>query len=212
MANFVFFQCFFCGVYLNLYFCKGSYQQNLCHKTDPNCLPCPERLPSCVGLTDGYHGLRDRWSSDYFNCYKNRTIDVLTCKGFFDPNTKQCVEKILPGTITLSTFNSSDIKICFNINKYQWLSLSLCLCSYSEHIGEFCKYHPTVRLPSWLNCAEYYDCSIKDSIYRPYLHECPYPQLFSSASLQCEDFAQVSCAARPEPMAPCMIMYFCGNI
>nr|XP_022322146.1 uncharacterized protein LOC111123822 isoform X3 [Crassostrea virginica] len=148
-----------------------SYQQNLCHISDPNCLPCPERLPSCVGLTDGYHGLRDQWSSDYFNCYKNRTIDVLTCKGFFDPNTKQCVEKILP-----------------------------------EHIGEFCKYHPTVRLPSWLNCAEYYDCSIKDSIYRPYLHECPYPQLFSSASLQCEDFAQVSCAARPEPMAPCQYL------
>ena len=114
---------YFCGVYLNLYFCKGSYQQNLCHISDPNCLPCPERLPSCVGLTDGYHGLRDQWSSDYFNCYKNRTIDVLTCKGFFDPNTKQCVEKILPGTITLSTCNSSDIKICFSVAFIVSLSL-----------------------------------------------------------------------------------------
>lgn len=75
--------------------------------------------------------------------------------------------------------------------------------SNTENIDEFCKYHPTLRVPSWINCAQYYDCSMEDSIYKPYLHECPYPQLFSVATLQCEDFHQTSCGTRTEPMAPC---------
>ncbi|XP_062614311.1 uncharacterized protein LOC134276045 [Saccostrea cucullata] len=149
-----------------------SYKQNLCLATDSSCLPCTQRLPSCVGLDDGYHGFfGQEWYSKYFQCYKNRTIDILNCNGYFDPSAKKCVDKILP-----------------------------------ENVNGFCKYHPSSRLPSWINCAQYYDCSMRDSIYQPYLHECTYPQLFSLATLQCEDFHHISCGVRTEPMTPCQYL------
>lgn len=77
---------------------SGSYKQNVCQSKDSSCIPCPERLPSCVSLSDGYHGFQMiQWSSNYFQCYKNRTINVLNCKGYFDPVAKKCVDKIHSG-------------------------------------------------------------------------------------------------------------------
>ena len=73
----------------------------------------------------------------------------------------------------------------------------------SDNIVAFCSQHPNTRVPNKVNCAQYYDCSNQNSIYQPYLHECPYPKLFSVATLQCENFEQVTCGARTEPKAPC---------
>lgn len=83
----------------------GSYKQNVCKSKGPSCIPCSERLPSCVGLSNGYHGFLMQWSSKYFQCYKNRTINVLNCKGYFDPNAKKCVEKIHSGILMFEQLN-----------------------------------------------------------------------------------------------------------
>ncbi|XP_076443984.1 uncharacterized protein LOC143282269 [Babylonia areolata] len=58
------------------------------------------------------------------------------------------------------------------------------------------------------NCAWYFNCSLlPDAVMETYhgdhVVECPYPQLFSSVSLQCEDFADVLCQSRSEPKSPC---------
>lgn len=58
------------------------------------------------------------------------------------------------------------------------------------------------------NCAWFYNCSVApdavmDTYYGGYVMECPYPQLFSLTSLQCEDFEDVECGGRYEPVSPC---------
>ncbi|KAL8595001.1 hypothetical protein ACOMHN_038797 [Nucella lapillus] len=63
-------------------------------------------------------------------------------------------------------------------------------------------------LPHPGNCAWYLNCSFRpDAVMETYhgdlVLECPYPQLFSTASLQCEDFEQVDCQERHEPKSPC---------
>lgn len=37
----------------------------------------------------------------------------------------------------------------------------------------------------------------------PYLHECPYPFLFSEETLQCENYTEVVCGTRYEPKWEC---------
>ena len=72
----------------------GEYLHNLCSGTDPNCAPCIERLPSCIGLPDGNNPVLNRtWLAEYIYCYKERTLDVRTCPSgsVFDPYRKQCV-------------------------------------------------------------------------------------------------------------------------
>ncbi|KAK7480027.1 hypothetical protein BaRGS_00028760 [Batillaria attramentaria] len=58
------------------------------------------------------------------------------------------------------------------------------------------------------NCAWYYNCSLQpdavmEKFYGGHVMECPYPQLFSTQSLQCEDFEDVECRGRYEPKSPC---------
>lgn len=91
-----------------LFFKKGQYEQNLCQPKDTSCVPCPERLPSCVGLSDGPHYFPGRqWSAKYIICFKNRTIDESTCKGnhqYFHPVQKKCLTDVGKG-------------ICSKVNK-----------------------------------------------------------------------------------------------
>ena len=55
------------------------------------CTPCPERLPSCVGLPDGRHSYPGRmWQSYFIVCYKHRTTVERCVKGIFNPVTLQC--------------------------------------------------------------------------------------------------------------------------
>lgn len=58
------------------------------------------------------------------------------------------------------------------------------------------------------NCAWYFNCSVRpdavmDTYYSGHVMECPYPQLFSLESRQCEDFEDVQCRGRYEPKSPC---------
>ncbi|ESO92626.1 hypothetical protein LOTGIDRAFT_162544 [Lottia gigantea] len=58
------------------------------------------------------------------------------------------------------------------------------------------------------NCAWYYNCSahpdaVMQTFYSGFIMECPYPQLFSTETKQCEDFEDVKCGDRYEPKSPC---------
>lgn len=88
---------------------KGEYKQNMCKSDDISCLPCPERLPSCVGLGDGPQPFTGQeWTSSYVVCLQNRTIDVRHCSqsSIFNPDTHQCINKI----------DQSKVTICFIID------------------------------------------------------------------------------------------------
>lgn len=79
-------------------FSIGQYEQNLkCVTGQMSCAPCPERLPSCIGLSDGlqpFTGLE--WTSSYIVCLQNRTMDIRRCpqRAIFNPQTHQCINKI----------------------------------------------------------------------------------------------------------------------
>jgi hypothetical protein len=58
------------------------------------------------------------------------------------------------------------------------------------------------------NCAWFYNCSLRPdgvmaTFFQSHVLECPYPQLFSLDSMQCEDFEDVECRGRYEPKSPC---------
>ena len=81
-----------------MYF-SGEYLQNRCSSSDPNCLPCPKRLPSCIGHSDGDNPFPNKlWMSDYITCYKNRTLNVTHCNhGYFNPRTGKCQDDVPKG-------------------------------------------------------------------------------------------------------------------
>ena len=85
----------------------GEYIQNRCIMGSHACIPCEERLPSCVHLSDGRHGYPGRmWQSYYIICYKHRTT-VERCEyGIFDPNSLSCEKRT---TITELTTTSTTI-------------------------------------------------------------------------------------------------------
>lgn len=86
-----------------LYFVfSGEYLQNRCNITDPNCPPCPKRLPSCVGHPDGANPFPNKlWKADYITCYKNRTLNVTHCShGYFNLRTGKCEDDVPKGRNT----------------------------------------------------------------------------------------------------------------
>jgi len=82
------------------YLLLGDYEQNTCLiNQDPSCIPCRERLPSCMGLISGNHTFPGReLSSFYIVCFRNRTEAVRSCdNGFFDPESGTCMATISAG-------------------------------------------------------------------------------------------------------------------
>jgi hypothetical protein len=78
----------------------GEYQQNLCQAANKSCDPCPERLPSCIGKSDGLNPFPTKmWQADYIKCYKNRTMEVTKCPTgkYFNPRLNQCMKIVQPG-------------------------------------------------------------------------------------------------------------------
>lgn len=80
--------------------------------------------------------------------------------------------------------------------------------SFAKIIDVGCKGKAGGVFPHPDNCAWYYNCSLTpDAVMEKYhgghVMECPYPQLFSLRSLQCEDFEDVECQGRYEPKSPC---------
>lgn len=95
----------------------GQYSQYrvTCSPSDPFCVPCQDKLPSCVGLPDGDHPFPSRlWKPDYITCYQNRTIlPTKKCpKGYFHPLYENCTEEIN------SSMCQCIIKIIIIINSY----------------------------------------------------------------------------------------------
>lgn len=83
-------------IYIVLYTILGEYVKNLCLTSDKSCIPCPGRLPSCRGLSDGLHSFPGRlWMEDYIKCFRNRTMDVSKCTtGYFNPTLRACTTKL----------------------------------------------------------------------------------------------------------------------
>lgn len=83
-----------------VYHWTGEYNQNLCQTGDTSCAPCPDRLPSCVGLPDGDEpDMLHQWTDVYVRCYRNRTMDVQHCPtgSVFSPARLACISKIGSG-------------------------------------------------------------------------------------------------------------------
>ena len=77
---------------------------------------------------------------------------------------------------------------------------------YTFHAVEavdYCNANPNDIVPTSDNCAQYYNCSQNQTKYQHHVMECQYPDLFSTATLRCENFTVVSCNKRKEPQAPC---------
>lgn len=78
----------------------GQYDQNLCKRGDKSCVPCPERLPSCVGLEYGRWPFPGReWTDVYVQCSLNRTVSISYCNhgSVFDTQQRRCVHTIIQG-------------------------------------------------------------------------------------------------------------------
>ena len=86
---------------------SGQYYQTRCRKGDPQCTPCEERLPSCIGMPDGANGFPSRRNSEYYvKCFMNRTVAVEVCQvSLFDEATRACSNKINPGKIYQQILN-----------------------------------------------------------------------------------------------------------
>lgn len=75
-----------------------------------------------------------------------------------------------------------------------------------SNMVEICKKHPSLILAHPRKCQQYYNCSMKEDVdlsfryrvRRLYLTECYYPDLFSTETLECENFTEVKCGNRYE--------------
>ncbi|CAG2229568.1 unnamed protein product [Mytilus edulis] len=85
-------------------------------------------------------------------------------------------------------------------------------------VNQTCKYDTDTLIPHPNTCQLFYNCSQAVSpiptaeriyshipqILRPaYLHECPYPELFSTTSMSCQNYTDVKCGSRYETKNKC---------
>nr|XP_034300554.1 uncharacterized protein LOC117681196 [Crassostrea gigas] len=139
------------------------------------------------------------------------------------PTNKSCIpcKKRLPSCVTLSDGKNAidwllwkpDYAECY---KNRTIKMEKCPTRFFDpvqrkctdkanpgDIDEICKQNPKAILRKIDNCAQYYNCSVSNSSYGGHLQECKYPDLFSTVSMECENFKTVTCDNRTEPQAPC---------
>ena len=79
-------------------------------------------------------------------------------------------------------------------------------------IQELCRAQPHLVFPHPDECQLYYNCSVTyvtvPTHLEQHLVECPYPSLFSTQSLQCENFTEVCCGFRKEIKDKCKASIF----
>ena len=68
---------------------------------------------------------------------------------------------------------------------------------------DYCASNPTDILPTPTNCAQFYNCSERNTSLGNHTLECKYPDLFSIQLKKCQQFETVNCITRNEPQAPC---------
>lgn len=96
---FFFYSCWnFLPIWYFFFACTGEYIVNRepSLSLQRSTVPCPDRLPSCIGLSDGKHEFPSRrWWADYIVCYHNRTVEINKCaNGYFNPYLRICVRWI----------------------------------------------------------------------------------------------------------------------
>lgn len=95
-----------------MFICIGEYDQNLCDLTANNCTKCPERLPSCVGSSDGLNpSPRHLWKNDYISCFLNRTMVISKCpkSQYFNPRLSVCVDNVPTGMDYVNNDHNSSL-------------------------------------------------------------------------------------------------------
>lgn len=181
--------------------------RNTCPLSDQSCIPCPIRLPSCIGLPDGLNPISGNfWSLKYLRCFLNRTIDILKCPdGYFNPYLRTCVDRISPSESLDSNIQNS---LCVYMIILKARLIEVCIlkncfyCAISAYVSEFCKTNPMAVVGSSINCAQYIDCTQNPESN---VMECRYPDLFSAKNRKCQAFTDVECGRVIEPQAPCKI-------
>ena len=91
-----------CYTYYFLHF-TGDYLGNQCAaQPGTPCIPCRERLPSCVGRPNGRNYFPGReLTENYIQCLDNRTLRVGSCaEGYYDPGRGSCRTEIGAGKLT----------------------------------------------------------------------------------------------------------------
>ncbi|VDI58558.1 Hypothetical predicted protein [Mytilus galloprovincialis] len=156
-----------------------EYLQNRCNVSDPSCLPCPKRLPSCVGHPDGDNSFPNKlWMSDYITCYKNRTLNITHCShGYFNPRTAKCEDDVPKVDVP-----------------------DFCTAHPSAVLAD------PDNCAHYFNCSDPSMATITRGAGQTpgnYRKECHYPDLFDDSIKQCNNFEMVNCSKKPEPQAPC---------
>ena len=80
----------------------GEYLQHLCNvSSDPSCIPCDKRLPSCVPQPDGAAPVQWKlWKPEYTECLLNRTMarwEKNCTEGYFHPRLRKCMKDVPKG-------------------------------------------------------------------------------------------------------------------
>ena len=59
----------------------GEYFKNRCDPTAEGCIPCPNRIPSCKTISDGYHIIQNLYDGLKYLvvCERNRTVSYDVC-------------------------------------------------------------------------------------------------------------------------------------
>ena len=76
---------------------------------------------------------------------------------------------------------------------------------------DYCAANPFDIVPTPDNCAQYYNCTEKNSHIGGHVMECKYPDLFSTQNQSCQNFETVHCTKRMEPQTPCMLFFLHFN-
>lgn len=71
--------------------------------------------------------------------------------------------------------------------------------------GSVCKADSDDLIAHPDNCARYYNCSSNpdEDWWGENVRECPYPWVFSQATMRCQPHETVDCASRAVPLDPC---------
>lgn len=79
---------------------------------------------------------------------------------------------------------------------------------FADTLYAICKAHPNIVRPNPYDCAQFIDCSKSrpGHVIGEYVKECPYPKLFSTDTMECQEYNKVLCNTRREPRAPCMCL------
>ena len=73
---------------------------------------------------------------------------------------------------------------------------------------DYCAANPNDIIATPDNCAQYYNCTERQTTIGDHVMECKYPDLFSKTSHSCENFEAVQCTIRKEPQAPCKLHFY----